>query len=177
MVPNDFKWEHFAPTIILWCLRWYGPTPLSYANISGMLAESRISVHRSTIYRWFIEYAPVLRKKRKRYQFIRTVSSWQFDETYVKVNGKWFYLNHVIGKHSDKTDVCFFPKCSRHVSYVFLSQVLKSCSVGRQPKISHTDKHASYGYAIGRLINCSLARAVSKLQSVPGQLFRALNIE
>ncbi|NIA76642.1 IS6 family transposase, partial [Providencia rettgeri] len=27
MPPNEFKWKHFAPTIILWCLRWYGSTP------------------------------------------------------------------------------------------------------------------------------------------------------
>ncbi len=65
MSPNEFKWKHFAPTIILWCLRWYGSTPLSYANVSDMLAERGISVHRSTIYRWFIEYAPILRKKLK----------------------------------------------------------------------------------------------------------------
>ncbi|HHZ8506531.1 TPA: IS6 family transposase, partial [Morganella morganii] len=27
MVSTDFKWKHFAPTIILWCFRWYGSTP------------------------------------------------------------------------------------------------------------------------------------------------------
>lgn len=62
---NEFKWKHFAPTIILWCLRWYGSTPLSYANVSDMLAERGISVHRSTIYRWFIEYAPFSVKNSK----------------------------------------------------------------------------------------------------------------
>lgn len=45
MPPNEFKWKHFAPTIILWCLRWYGSTPLSYVNVSDMLAERGISVH------------------------------------------------------------------------------------------------------------------------------------
>lgn len=65
MVPDDFKWKHFAPAIILLCLRWYGSTPLSYAHVSDMLAERGISVHRSTIYRWFIQYAPVLRKNSK----------------------------------------------------------------------------------------------------------------
>ncbi|MGP2541174.1 hypothetical protein [Yersinia sp. 2541 StPb PI] len=45
--------------MILWCLRWYGSTPMSYANVSDMLAERGVSVHRSTIYRWFIEYAPI----------------------------------------------------------------------------------------------------------------------
>ena len=51
MVSNNFKWKHFAPTIILWCLRWYGSTTLGYANVSDTLAEWGISVHRSTIYR------------------------------------------------------------------------------------------------------------------------------
>ncbi len=64
--------------------RWYGSTPMSYANISDMLAERGISVDRSTIYRWFIEYSPSLRKKLRHYQFINTDSSWQLDETYVK---------------------------------------------------------------------------------------------
>lgn len=56
------------------------------SNVSDILAERGILVHHSTIYRWFIEDAPVLRKKLKKYQFIRAVSSWQLDETYAKVN-------------------------------------------------------------------------------------------
>ncbi|MGR5096789.1 IS6 family transposase, partial [Vibrio maritimus] len=27
MMNPEFKWKHFAPEIILWCLRWYGSTP------------------------------------------------------------------------------------------------------------------------------------------------------
>ncbi|CDH04399.1 hypothetical protein XBO1_1250002 [Xenorhabdus bovienii str. oregonense] len=107
---SEPKWKPFAPTIILWCLRWYGSTPLSYANVSDMLAERGISVHRSTIYRWFVEYAPILRKKLKPYQFIRTISSWQLDETYIKVNGKWFYLYRAIDKHGadERISECLF---------------------------------------------------------------------
>ena len=62
MTNPDFKWKHFAPEVILWCLRWYGSTPMSYANLSDMLAERGISVNRSTIYRWFIKYSQKLRK-------------------------------------------------------------------------------------------------------------------
>jgi transposase-like protein len=50
MTNPEFKWKHFTPEIILWCLRWYGSTPMSYANLSDMLAERGISVNRSTIY-------------------------------------------------------------------------------------------------------------------------------
>lgn len=61
---------------------------MSYASLSDMLAERGISVNRSTIYHWFIEYSPKLHKKLCRnYQFIKIDSSWQLDETYVKVKG------------------------------------------------------------------------------------------
>ena len=131
MVSTDSKWKHFAPTIILWCLRWYGSTPLSYAHVSDMLAERGISVHRSTIYRWFIQYAPVLRKKLKKYQFIRTTSSWQLDETYVKVNGKWFYLYRAIDKYGNTLDIYFCSKRNRYAAYEFLKRVLKPYSAER----------------------------------------------
>jgi transposase, IS6 family len=68
MTNPEFKWKHFAPEIILWCLHWYGSPPMSHANLSDMLAERGISVNRSTIYRWFIEYAPAFRKKLRRHQ-------------------------------------------------------------------------------------------------------------
>ena len=76
----------------------YAPDTKQLGKLSDMLAERRISVNRSTIYRWFIEYAPSLRKKLRHYQFIREDSSWQLDETYVKVKEKWFYLYRAINK-------------------------------------------------------------------------------
>jgi len=85
MAKSEFKWRHFTPELILWCVRWYGTTAMSYANLSDMLAERGVFVNRSTIYRWFIHYGPILHKKLSRYQFTRIDSFWQLDETYVKV--------------------------------------------------------------------------------------------
>lgn len=166
MVSTDFKWKHFALAIILWCLRWHGSTPLSYAHVSDMLAERGISVHRSTIYRWFIEYAPVLRKKLKKYQFIRTTSSWQLDETYVKVNWKSFYLYRAIDKYGNTLDIYFSPKRNRHAAYEFLKRVLKPYSAERQPEILNTDKPAAYAYAITRLIKEGKLRADVKQRQI-----------
>lgn len=41
---------------------------------------------------------------------------------------------------------------NRHSAYEFLKRVLKPYPTVRQPKTLNTDKHASYGYAIIRLI-------------------------
>ena len=143
--------EHFAPEIILWCIRWYGSTPMSYANLSDMLQERGISVNRSTIYRWFIEFASSLRKKIRRYQMIGKDSSWQLDETYVKVKGKWFYLYRAINKQVQTLDFYFSKKRNRHSAYQFLKRCLRYYSAEQQPNTLNTDKHSSYAHAISRL--------------------------
>ena len=148
--PN-FKWKHFAPDIILWCLRWYGSTTLSYANLSDMLAERGVFVNRSSIYRWFIEYAPALRKKLKAYQFKRHCTSWQLDETYVKVKGKWHYLYRAINKYGETIDFHLSHKRDRQAAYEFLKRCLKPYCMEHQPDTLNTDKHSSYAHAIARL--------------------------
>ncbi|PSV92419.1 IS6 family transposase [Photobacterium iliopiscarium] len=151
MANSEFKWKHFTPDIILWCVRWYGSTPMSYANLSDMLAERSILVNRSTIYRWFIQYGPALRKKLRRYQFIRIDSSWQLDETYVKVKGKWYYLYRAINKRGETLDFYFSHKRNKKSAYQFLRRCLRHYSIDNQPKTLNTDKHSSYANAIARL--------------------------
>ena len=125
---------------------------LSYANLSDMLAERGISVNRSTIYRWFIEYSPKLRKKlRRNYQFIKTDSSWQLDETYVKVKGKWHYLYRAINKQGETLDFYFSHKRNKEAAYQFLKRCLRYYDIDNQPKTLNTDKHSSYANAIARL--------------------------
>ncbi len=84
MANHEFKWKHFAPEIILWCLRWY----VSYANISGMLAERGISVDRSLPS--IVGLLNIPHHYVRNYVTINSsiqTSSWQLDETYVKVKG------------------------------------------------------------------------------------------
>lgn len=152
MTNPDFKWKHFTLEIILWCLRWYGSTPMSYANLSDMLAERGISVNPSTIYRWFIEYSPKLSKKlRRNYQFIKTDSSWQLDETYVKVKGKWHYLYRAINKQGETLDFYFSHKRNKEAAYQFLKRCLRYYDIDNQPKTLNMGKHSSYANAIARL--------------------------
>ncbi len=37
MANHEFKWKHFAPEIILWCLRWYGSTPMAVGLMMASL--------------------------------------------------------------------------------------------------------------------------------------------
>ena len=108
-------------------------------------------MNRSTIYRWFIQYGPALRKKLRRYQFIRIDSSWQLDETYVKVKGKWYYLYRAINKRGETLDFYFSHKRNKKAAYQFLRRCLRHYSIDNQPKTLNTDKHSSYANAIARL--------------------------
>lgn len=124
---------------------------MSHANLSDMLAERGILVNRSSIYRWFIQYGPALRKKLRGYQFIRVDSSWQLDETYVKVKGKWYYRYRAINKRGETLDFYFSHKRNKESYYQLLRRVLRHYIIDNQPKTLNTDKHSSYVNAIVRL--------------------------
>ncbi|CAH7455651.1 transposase [Vibrio chagasii] len=151
MVKSEFKWRHFTPELILWCVRLYGTTAMSYANLSDMLSERGVFVNRSTIYRWFIHYGPILHKKLRRYQFTRIDTSWQLDETYVKVKGKWHYLYRAINKRGETLDFFFSRKRNKEAAYQFLKRCLRRYKTSFHPQTLNTDKHSSYGNAIARL--------------------------
>ncbi len=69
-------------------------------------------------------------------------SSWQLDETYVKVKGKWFYLCRAINKLRETLDFYFSRKRDHHSAYQFLKRCMRYYS-----NTLNTDKH----HAIARL--------------------------
>ena len=77
-------------------------------------------------------------------------SSWQLDETYVKVTGKWFYLYRAT-KQGETLDVYFSKKRNKNAAYQFLKRCLKHYTLDKPPKKLNTDKHSSYAHAISGL--------------------------
>jgi len=59
--PAPFRGRHFQDEIIVLCLRWYLRYSLSYRDLEEMMAE-RLSLDHSTIARWVLRYAPILKK-------------------------------------------------------------------------------------------------------------------
>jgi DDE domain len=98
---SDFKGRHFEGEIVLWAVRWYCRYGVSYPDLEQMMGERGVSVDHSTIYRWVQKYAPEI-EKRLRWQWRHPQStSWQVDETYVKVGGKWTYICRALDKQVD----------------------------------------------------------------------------
>ena len=83
-----FRGRHFADEIIALCVRWYLRFSLSYRDLEELMAERGLSVDHTTVGRWVQRYAPEL-DRRVRAELKRTGTSWQVDETYVHVAGRW----------------------------------------------------------------------------------------
>ena len=70
---------------------------LSYREIEEIFAERNIRFDHSTLYRWVIKYA-VLLKAIFRMKKHRVSHSWRMDKTYIKVKGLWVYYYRAMDK-------------------------------------------------------------------------------
>jgi transposase-like protein len=49
---SPFKWRHYAPDVILLCVRWYCRYSLSYRDVEEMMRARSLSVDHVTVFRW-----------------------------------------------------------------------------------------------------------------------------
>ena len=89
---TDVKGRHFSGQVILWAVRWYCKYGVSYRELAEMLEDRGVDVDHTTIYRWVQKYAPEIERRLRWYWKPAWASSWQREETYVKVKGRWMYL-------------------------------------------------------------------------------------
>lgn len=73
-----------------------------------MLAERGVNVDHTTLYRWVQRYVPEMETRLRLYwRQPSSFWSWQLDETYTKVNGRWAYLYRAVDSRSRTVD--FLP--------------------------------------------------------------------
>src|SRR5436189_6159853 len=77
---NPFKGRHYPGEVIVLCVRWYLRYPLSYEEVTELVAERGVEVDASCIWRWVQAYAPEL-NKRCRPHLKPTNKSYRIDET------------------------------------------------------------------------------------------------
>ena len=93
---SEFKGRQFQGEIILWAERWYCKYGISYRGLEKMLKERGVKVEHTTLYRWVQRYAPELHKRLRWKTRPYFGGSWQVDETYIRVKGRWMYLYRAI---------------------------------------------------------------------------------
>ncbi|KTQ85443.1 transposase [Aureimonas ureilytica] len=144
-----FKGRHFAPDIILLCMRWYCRYALSYRDPEEMMAERHLSVDHTSIYRWVQHYAPELDRRVHWCKPLQT-KTWYVDETYVKVRGEWMYLYRAIGDGGETLDFYLSQARTTKAAKQFLSKALNR-SPHHRPSVISTDKNLAYNEAIASL--------------------------
>jgi len=92
---TPFTWRHFEAEIILFCVRWYLRSSLSYRDLEEIMLERGLHVDHTTIYRWVQHDAPQLDQRSRPY-LKATTDSWRVDETDVKVKGTWMDLYRAV---------------------------------------------------------------------------------
>jgi len=68
---------------------------LSYAEVSEWLAEPRIVVDQSTIYRWLERFLPVFGDVGRQYGKPVSAGS-RVDEMYARIGGRWHHIHRAI---------------------------------------------------------------------------------
>ncbi len=133
---QPFKWKHFQGEIILLCVRWYLKYALSYRNLEEIMAERGLGVDHTTIYRWVMAYAPELETRSRNY-LKPTNDSWRVDETYIKVKGKWKYLDRAVDSNGNTLEFMFSAKRDKLAALPGRHKMLKSrCNQACSPKTS-----------------------------------------
>lgn len=142
-----FKWRHFQADIILFCVRWYLRSALSYRDLEEMMLERGLQVDHTTIYRWVQRYAPEL-ERRCRSHLKPTTDSWRVDETDIKLKKQWVYLYRAVDSQGNTLDVFFSPTRNAEAARCFFLKAVAASHttelrvIGRWTKTRPIPKHS-----------------------------------
>lgn len=140
------KWKLYESDIIILCVRWYLKYSLSFRDLAEILQERGLMIHHSTIYRWVLQYSPVLSKNiRKRLN--PSNDSWRLDETYLKIRGKDMYLYRAVDSAGNTIDFWLSLNRDKNSAKKFLKRALSSPH-NSMPRVITTDKYAATEVAI-----------------------------
>ena len=122
-VCGSFKWRQFEPEVILLALGWYLRFSLSYRDVEELLAERGLHADHVTVWRWVQRYAPEM-ERRLRSRLRPTNDSWQVDETYIRVKGRWVHLCRAVDSTGVPIDFLLSAKRDAAAAERFLAKAL-----------------------------------------------------
>ena len=139
---SSFKWRHYAPDVILLCVRWYCRYQLSYRDVEEMMRERGLNVDHSTVFRWVQRYAPEI-NKRLRPHLKMSGTSYRVDETYIKVGKTCKYLYRAVDKQGQTIEFMLSAKRDVSAAKRFFKKLMRA-EHRRLPFSINVDKNAAY---------------------------------
>ena len=107
-----------------------------------MMRERKLEVDHSTVFRWVQRYAPEI-NKRIRQHLKLSGTSYQVDETYIKVGKTCKYLYRAVDKEGQIIEFMLSAKRDVSAAKRFLKKIMRA-DHRRLPFTLGTGKHASY---------------------------------
>ena len=133
--------------VILLAVRWYLKYGLSY-RVRSLINERGIDVDHVTLYRWVQRFTPRLNDAARPNRHA-VGDHWFVDETYVKVNGVWRYVNRAIDQHGQVIDVLGLARRDIASARRFFTTAL---AAHRSPAEVITDRASALANVIEELI-------------------------
>ena len=176
--PASFKWRQTAPVLILCAVRWYLRYSLSLRDVEELFAERGQEADHTTIWRWVQRYRPELEQRLRRH-LKPTNKSWRVDETDIRVQGHWCYLDRAIDSTGATIDFLLSALRDAAAATRLFRKALSDPS-HPQPRVINTDQARLYGAAIaavkeeGTLRRRCRHRPVQYLNNILEQDHRAI---
>lgn len=120
------------------------------AFVPDILAERGVMVNATTIHHWVKKFGPEIRKRA--YGAHRTWRGLQrhFDETYIRVGGRWCYLWRAVDQFGQLIDFRLTAWRNAKSARAFLQQARETVRL-YHPLTVVTDKAHSYAKVIGEI--------------------------
>jgi putative transposase len=128
------------------CLRY----KLSFRDLAEMFLERGFTFSHAAVREWEARFAPLLAERLRAKRQGHAGPSWHVDETYVKVNGAWWYLYRAIDRDGNLADSMLSQTRDMEAAQRFLQQA--RVVAGQAPQRVTTDGHSAYPRAIREIL-------------------------
>jgi len=145
----SYRGYRYPADIIAQAVRLYYRFPLSYRGVEELLFERGVVVSYETIRAWCLKFGPAFAAalKRRRPQ---PKGKWHLDEMFIKMQGKTYYLWRAVDADGMVLDILVQERCNQEAAEAFLRRVVDGYP--EAPRVTVTDKLASYGPAITKIL-------------------------
>jgi transposase-like protein len=120
---SAFAGFRFPPDVIVVAVRWSLRFGLSYRDVEELLAERGVEVDHVIIYRWVQRFTPLLADAARPCRHAAG-SRWWVDETYVKVAGRWRYVDRAVDQSGQVVDVFVSPRRDARAARWFFQRAI-----------------------------------------------------
>ena len=140
-----------VPTDIAeFAVRWYLKGKLSLRDLVDMLSERGFQVSYETIRNWVHLFSPLIAAELRKRRRGKCPKKWHVDETYIKLNGKWWYLWRAIDGAGNLIDARLSEHRDSAACEAFLKQAKEMA--GGSPERVVSDGWKGYPGAIAKIL-------------------------